>query len=156
MPIAEIAAAITSVRASLDIVKAMAGLRDDEAFRTKSIELHTTILEALEKSIEAREAYSAQLDRICKLEEEVTGLKAWGAEKEKYELKTVGYSSMAYMLKPDARGPEPPHWLCPNCYQKGQKSFFQPNGERRGRDSVFVCIGCKGTIAAPMELKWID
>jgi hypothetical protein len=39
VPVAEIAAAITSFRASLDIAKAMVTLRDQEAFRAKSIEL---------------------------------------------------------------------------------------------------------------------
>jgi hypothetical protein len=39
MPIAEISAGITSLRATLDIMKAMIGLRDAEAFRSKSIDL---------------------------------------------------------------------------------------------------------------------
>jgi hypothetical protein len=54
MPVAEIAAGITSLRAALDITKAMIGLRDAEAFRTESIQLQGVVLEALEKSIEAR------------------------------------------------------------------------------------------------------
>jgi hypothetical protein len=47
MPLVEIAAGITSLRATLDIAKAMVNLRDAEAFRTKSIELQETILRAL-------------------------------------------------------------------------------------------------------------
>jgi hypothetical protein len=54
MPVAEIAAAVTGVRSALDITKAMVGLRDAEAFRAKSIELQTVVLEALDKAIEAR------------------------------------------------------------------------------------------------------
>jgi hypothetical protein len=61
MPAAEIAAAITSFRALLDVAKAMIGLRDDELFRTKSIELQTAITDALENSIAAREAYATQI-----------------------------------------------------------------------------------------------
>jgi hypothetical protein len=53
MPAAEIAAAVT-VRSALEIAKAMVGLRDAEAFRAKSIELQTVILESLDKAIEAR------------------------------------------------------------------------------------------------------
>src|SRR5258708_463343 len=87
MPVAEIAAGITSLRATLDIAKAMVGLRDAEAFRSKSIELQEIILRALDSGIEAREAYSKQLDAIRALEAEVARLKAWGTEKEKYELK---------------------------------------------------------------------
>ena len=144
MPVAEIAAGITSLRAALDITKAMIGLRDAEAFRAKSIELQGVVLEALEKSIEARETYAAQADRIRALEAEVADLKAWGAEKENYELKTVGYGTVAYMLKPQARGTEPPHWLCPNCYTQGQKGFLQPSGKRDGRNLSTPARGVKG------------
>ena len=62
MVAAEISAAITSLRTTLDIAKMMVGLRDAEAFRAKSIELQETILQALNSGIEAREAYAKQLD----------------------------------------------------------------------------------------------
>lgn len=48
MPAAELALGITSLRAALDLTKAMIGLRDAEAFRSKSIELQGVILEAIE------------------------------------------------------------------------------------------------------------
>ena len=76
MPLAEIAAGITSLRATLDIAKAMVGLRDAEAFRAKSIELQETFLRALDSGIEACEAYAKQLDSVRALEAEVTRLKA--------------------------------------------------------------------------------
>src|SRR6267154_1614450 len=125
MPAAEIAVGVTSLPAALDIAKAMIGLRDAEAFRSKSIELQGLILEGLEKAIEAREAYSAQIDGVRALEAEMASLKTWDAEKQRYELKGVGVNSVAYMLKPEARGTEPPHWLCPNCYSQGKKAFMQ-------------------------------
>src|SRR4051812_44278993 len=108
MPIAELSAGLTSLRAALDITKAMIGLRDAEAFRSKSIELQGLILESLDNAIESRESYAAQLDRVRALETEVTQLKTWATEKEGYELKPIGRGAVAYMLKPDKRGPEPP------------------------------------------------
>ncbi len=155
MPAAEIFAAVTSVRATFDLAKAAIGLRDAEAFRTKSVELNGLILQALEKSIEAREAESAQLDRIRALEAELASLKAWGAEKQKYELKGIGEGAMAYMLKPDARGAEPPHWLCPQCYTNCKKAFFQPSGGRSGRNFIYVCAACDGKIATDEFPNWI-
>src|SRR4051794_8174501 len=82
-------------------------------------------LKAMNEAIEAREAHSVQAERIRTLEAEVASLKAWDAAKEPYELKPLGSGAIAYMLKPEARGTEPPHWLCPNCYTQGKKSFFQ-------------------------------
>lgn len=43
MPVAEITAGITSLRAMMDIAKAMVGLRDAETFRSKSIEMQSLI-----------------------------------------------------------------------------------------------------------------
>jgi hypothetical protein len=118
MPAGEIAAAVTGMRAALDITKAMVGLRDAETFRAKSIELQTVVLDAFEKAIEAREAHTLQANRIRALETEVADFKAWDAEKQNYELKTIGHGAVARVLKPDARGTEPPHWFCPNCFER--------------------------------------
>jgi len=156
MPAAEIAAAITGIRSALDVTKAMVGLRDAEAFRTKSIELRGLILESLDKAIEARETYSTQLDRVRALEAEVASLKNWNAEKQDYELKGIGEGAVAYMLKPDKRGSEPPHWLCPNCYSKGQKSFLNPTGANVGRGWIYKCPGCSAQPSCYHMPAWQD
>jgi flavin-binding protein dodecin len=89
MPAAEIAAAVTGFRASLEIVKAMIGLRDEEAFRAKSIELLGTVADSLEKAIEAREAYAEQADKIRALEAKIAKLESARVERAKYELRTL-------------------------------------------------------------------
>jgi hypothetical protein len=155
MVVAEISAGITSLRATLDIAKAMVGLRDAEAFRAKSIELEEIILRALHSGIEAREAYSQQLDSIRALEAEVARLKAWDAEKQNYELKDIGAGSVAYMLKPAARGSEPPHWLCPTCFAQGKKAFLQAIGTQQGRAWLFRCQGCDHLVAAGDSPMWL-
>ena len=156
MPVAEIAAAVTGIRSALDLTKAMVGLRDAEAFRTKSIELRGLILESLDKAIEARETYSTQLDRVRALEAEVSSLKDWNADKQNYELRSIGGGTVAYMLKPDKRGSEPPHWLCPNCYSKGQKSFLNPTGADVGGGWIYKCMGCGAQPACDHMPIWQD
>jgi hypothetical protein len=158
MPAAEIGLAVTSLRSAIDIVKAMVGLRDAESFRARSIELQGIIAEALGQVVEAREAQATQLERIHALETEVAQLKAWGAEKQNYELKKLWTGAMAYMLKPETRGAEPPHWLCPNCYTEGKKSFLQP---QMSTDSVlspglktYACSRCPTKIAANGVPEW--
>lgn len=150
MPAGEIAIGITGLRAALDLTKAMIGLRDAEAFRAKSIELQGIILETMDEAIKAREAHSAQIDRIGQLEKEVARLKAWDGEKEKYQLKRVGISGLVRMLKPDERGSEDPHWLCPNCFEHGEKSYFQkgPAGH------LFICPSCKANFVCHGAVNW--
>jgi hypothetical protein len=156
MPAAEIAAAVQSVQVTFGLAKAAIGLRDAELFRTRSVELNGLILEALEKSIAAREAEAAQLQKIGALEAEVADLKAWGAEKQNYELKQLWLGGMTYMLKPEARGTEPPHWLCPQCYTNGEKSFFQPSARMQNAHRVYVCAHCKSEMLAHGKPEWED
>jgi hypothetical protein len=143
MVVAETAAGVTSLRAALDIIKAMVGLRDAEAFRAKSIELQGVVLDAFEKAIEAREAHAQQADRIRTLETEMANLKAWDTEKQNYELKPNFGGGAAFMLKPEARGAEPPHWLCPQCYSNGKKGFLMPADHSGGIHKTYRCLECK-------------
>jgi hypothetical protein len=157
VPVAEIAAAVTGIRSALDITKAMVGLRDAEAFRAKSIELQGVVLEALDKAIEARESYAAQNDRIRALEAEVARLKAWDAEKQRYDLKSIGQGAVAYVLKPDERGAETPHWLCPNCFAKGQKAFLQNTGKIERARLLIGCNNCGTTVPITKDINgWAD
>ena len=155
MPAAEIAAAVTGIRSAFDVAKAMAELRDAEAFRTKSIELQGIVLDALNKAIEARESYTAQSERVSVLEAEVADLKAWGADKQKYELKPNFGGGVAYMLKPEARGTEPPHWLCPQCYAKSKKGYLQPT-DHAGVHRTYRCSECGMQQYMYGKPKWDD
>jgi hypothetical protein len=151
MPATEIATAVNNVNALLNIAKAMIGLRDAEMFRARVIEFEGMILDSLTKAVQATEAQAAQLDEIRSLKAEVANLKAWDAEKPRYELKSIGSGSVAYILKPSARGSEPPHWLCPNCFTQGKKSFFQSSGKMSGRTWVYDCVGCRSSVGATSE-----
>jgi hypothetical protein len=108
-------------------------------------------------AIESREAYAAQLDRIRALETEVADLKAWDTEKQGYELKKIGDGTVAYMLKPDKRGTEPPHWLCPNCFAKSKKSFLNATGGAGGgRLFQYKCGNCATQAACYFAPNWQD
>lgn len=154
MVLAEIASGVTSLKATFDLAKAMVGVRDAATFQAKSIELQELILGALEKAIAAREAQATQSDEMRALEAEMARLKAWDAEKENYELKPTGFGAVAYMLKPEARGAKPPHWLCPTCFAKGEVGFFQPTGKPVGRGFLHRCQGCESEINGNMHPTW--
>ena len=153
MPAAEITAAVTSIRAAYDLTKAMISLRDADLLAGQARELNTLLLDVLDKGISAREAQAAQLDEIRALKAEIADLKAWDAEKKRYELKSVGTGATVYVLKPDERGSEPPHWLCPNCFAQSKKSFFQSTRQMHMGHLIFNCVGCKAAIAINQNVK---
>jgi hypothetical protein len=140
----------TSLNAAVNITRAMKDLSDWSAAQTQVIELQRTILEAQSGIFAANEERHALIERIGHLEKEIAELKSWDAEKRRYELKAFG-SGYAYEVKPDAKGTEPIHHICANCYTRGKKSFLQrvaTNVARAhlGMGTVYRCPDCKTEI----------
>jgi hypothetical protein len=141
----EIAGVMSSLKAAKDIAETMIGLRDAAAFQEKRIELRSRILDAQSGALAAQDERSSLVEKIRTLEAEIARLKAWDGEKEKYELQRVYPAAFAFVLKPNAGGAEPPHWLCAACHQKSQKSLLQVR-ILQGRDRFWACPSCKSEI----------
>jgi hypothetical protein len=140
---AEIFAGIGAIKTAFDLAK---GLKDiDDATRRNA-----AVIELQKELLAAQEAQSTLLERIRELEEKVAGFETWNAEKNRYELKPFG-SGVAYVPKAEAKGSEPEHQLCPNCYARGQKSFLAqvPNNRARmalGKGATYRCPVCRTEI----------
>lgn len=141
--ISAIAGTVAALKGAMDITKAMIGLRDAQAIQSKVIELNAQILEAQSSAFAANDERAALIASISELEKEVADLKAWGAEKENYQLTNVGDGVLAYTLKPTVQSTEPSHMLCAHCYQNNKKSFLQPTQELRLRRRIHICPSCK-------------
>ena len=152
--VAEIYGGISALKAAFDIAKGLKDINDATVRNTTAIELQQKIMAALVTQ-------STLLERISELEKEMARFEKWEAEKERYELKNLGRASaFAYMLKPDTRGSEPPHWVCANCYRQRQISIVQHTAgpTRPG----YACPACETTVTprnlafAEGGLRWLD
>lgn len=135
--VGELVTGIGLFKSMLDTAK---GLKDmnDAAVR------NAAVIELQEKILDAQEHQAALIEHVGDLEKEVAHLEAWDAEKEEYELTEVSSGAFAYMLKPETRGSEPPHWLCTTCYQNHKKSIMQGKGRTQKNDEkIFYCPSCK-------------
>jgi hypothetical protein len=139
-----IAGAVVSLKSAGEIAKSLLTLRDGSMLQGKVIELQAEILSAQEGTLAAQSAQFALLERIRELEAEVAKVKAWDAEKQRYQLADVGLGSLAYVLKPEAQGTEPAHAICANCYQHQNKSILQKDLERGFE--VVQCHTCKARL----------
>jgi hypothetical protein len=151
MPIAEIYGGISSFKAMFDMAKALKDIDNATARNGAVIELQEQILSA-------QAAQTALLDRVRELEEKVAGFEKWDTEKDKYELKDLGRGALAYMLKPPARGTEPPHVICPNCYENRKRAILQGAGTNNGIPR-YHCLSCKSDILTGRQFMtphWID
>ena len=120
---AAIAGFATSVRAAVEITKAMKDVRDANLMQTKAFELTREIMAAQSYAMEAMSAQSTLLARIRELEEKIAALETWNAEKGRYYLKSIQQGVMVYALKEGMENGEEPHYLCPTCYNNGKKAI---------------------------------
>ena len=141
-----IAGLIASVKAASEITKGMVGVRDTVLLQDKVIELNGIILTAQSHALTTQSDQFSLLERVRELEEEVAHVKAWEAEKQRYQLTDVGNGSFAYVLKEETGSSDPPHNICANCYEDGHRSILQNETTNGGRRPVMYCPRCDTTL----------
>lgn len=146
-----IGAALTSFSTLKNIAQTMIGLHDVQALQTKVIEFNSAIIDAQTKIFLVNEERTALLERIGALEKEVADLEAWETTKDRYELKNTKGGGLAWFLKENAQGSEPPHEICAKCYEERKRGFLQPKWRsiaavQFGSWPMLVCTICKSEV----------
>ena len=112
----------------------------------KVIELQSAILSAQSSALSANADQAAMIDTIRELKEEIARVKAWEAQKQRYQLQPIwDNTALVYALKEPMSGGEAPHWICTKCYEDGTRMILQP---RRSKDNfgVLACPTCKAEL----------
>ena len=134
--VGEVIAGLGAIKTAFDIAK---GLKDINDATTRN----AAIIELQEKILSAQAAQSGLVESIHDLKKEVAGFEKWDAEKERYVLTDFGGNTFAYALKREAANSEPAHRICPNCYERRQKSLLQFRGRDAFQRDMYECHGCK-------------
>lgn len=115
--------------------------RDFVKFGDELRKLYADILSAQRGAMTAQANEAALLEEVGKLKKHVAELEAWETEKQRYELVALAPNVMAYSVKANARGAEPSHYICANCYQIGRKSFLNQHTSNQYLDQ-YHCKTC--------------
>ncbi|QST27742.1 hypothetical protein JRC42_19585 [Escherichia albertii] len=79
---------------------------------------------------------------ITELNKRIAELTEWKKDSVNYRMKKVGAGSFVYVRQSgedaDAPSHEPEYWLCPRCYDKGEKSVLQDAGIDK-TDRIYKC-----------------
>jgi hypothetical protein len=100
---------------------------------------------ALEESVKQR----TLLETVRDLEEKLRSLETWDREKQRYALVPAVPGGPAYAIKKSASDGEPPHFICPNCYEERRKrhlvdSIQHPPRKGEGRQRLGLeCSACE-------------
>jgi hypothetical protein len=140
----------------LDIAKSLKDI-NDATIRNEAV------IDLQDKILTAREQQTKLLERISELEKQVASFETWDAEKQRYELKDLGYGSLVYMLKPEARGTELPHWVCAHCYGDRRISIIQYANSVKNVGHGYFCPAChteiipaQGAFDSTGKYRWLD
>jgi Zn finger protein HypA/HybF involved in hydrogenase expression len=123
--IAEMNGLMQSVRVVTDLVKANHTLRNFNELVTAIYQVNAKLLTVQSVALESQEKQATFAQRISDLEKEIMELKNWDREAQRYQLVMVALGTFAYVPKPGMENGEPTHYLCTNCFPKGEKSILQ-------------------------------
>ena len=142
MVIASITATVTGLKTVGDIVNGLLGAKTSAAINAAVVELNSHLLTVQREAMAANAEQFAMVEEIRTLKEEIATMKAWGSEKERYKLTTIGDTGIGtYALQEAMSNSEPPHYLCTHCYEDGRKSILSPRKRKNSR-IMFVCGKC--------------
>jgi hypothetical protein len=153
-----IAGMAASIRAAIDITKAMKDVNDANVLQTKTFELTREIMAAQSYAMDAMQEQAALQTTVRELNEKIAKLEAWNSEKDRYELREVGPGVLAHTMKQGMERGQPFHMLCSNCYDRGIKSVIQSTQELQVGRRMHMCPHCKtkiplGAVARPAPSK---
>lgn len=119
----------------------IAAASDETKRNAQLIEFQRVIIQ-LQSSIASVQAQNATLQRDKEqLEKQLVQLENWASERNRYKLVTVFQTATVYSLQESNSNGEPPHYICPKCYQHGQKMLLQPS--KKDGWVHFTCPSCK-------------
>jgi len=140
---AEISSAIQSLKALNDIVSATKTLTDYNGLVAAVSDVNSKLMAATAVALSSQEKQSVMASRIAELEQEISSLKNWNAEKENYSLTEVAHGVFAYIPKVNQAPLMSAHKYCVNCFNKGLKVLLQQQNVEVGRQLSLNCVNCK-------------
>jgi hypothetical protein len=122
--IPEIAGALSAITGATKTVASILTTARDVETKTAISGILDSLLDAQAKLATIQSQYDALAEVKRQLEKKIMEYEKWDTDAARYELKEIVGGIFVYVLKPDHAAGEPIHWLCPNCFQKREKSIL--------------------------------
>lgn len=137
MDLTAIQAGLSSLKTAFDITKGLIDLGTATEINGKIIELQRVI-------IAAQTAQEEMAGEIKRLKDRIAHMQEWSAEKERYKKIAPWDGIIVYALKESMSQGDPPHWICPKCYEDGKASLITLRGNASG-EGLYICA-CGHTV----------
>ena len=114
----------------LKIVKDLASSKGKGESDSRLRELHEAVVNGMGLLASAELEKTTLIKRNAELEAKLVSKEEWRAEKIRYALITPWRGGIAYALREIESKGEPAHWICPQCYERGEKSHLTAYQDR--------------------------
>ncbi|MBN3968535.1 hypothetical protein IMW75_25105 [Pseudomonas gregormendelii] len=121
-------AAVASANATKDIAASLLTLRDEEVIRSRVFDLTGSLMDIQQQMMTAQLEQMELIKRISELEADLVKAKSQTDTRERYERHKFESGNFAYSLKPEHAKDVPEHYLCSNCFEKGETVTLQRSG----------------------------
>jgi predicted RNA-binding Zn-ribbon protein involved in translation (DUF1610 family) len=137
--IAEFAAALGTIKTSVDLLKTLHNASEDEKIRTAVFEIQNDLLSLQTKLFEANARFEEQSAKLGDLRKELNERDNWDEEAKKYELFHPAEGMSAYKLRAEYNNSGGEVWVCPHCFGNRKISILnKPGAEYRN----YKCHPC--------------
>jgi len=146
-----ISAAVNSLHTASKIAQGLMSLKTLAEVQSVAIDLNQKIIAAQGDIFAAQAAQSALIQRVSGLEEEITKMRNWEEQKQRYKLaEPWGNGGFVYGVEESRKGSEPAHWICTKCFDDGRRSILQPRPDK-GLWLHMTCPSCNSSIPTNMR-----
>lgn len=144
--IAEITAAVSSIKAAAGIIGQILKADKLEAVKSKTIDLNNIIINLQSEMLVMQNDFYSMMQEKDELKEKLARQAEYISKRNNYKLKRLGDGAIVYTpkLKKHAAGKN--HWLCANCMDNKRKFSIYQIAEKNGLFSEYVCPNCKSSI----------
>lgn len=148
----ELLGAAQSVQALTTLLKAANGLSNYNEIVAAVSQVNAKLMQANTVALASQEKQASLAAQMADLQQELTQLRNWEREAERYVLHALAPGVFAYALKAGMENEEPAHYLCANCVSKRQKSILQVTVESEyGRS--YICHNCSSTLSIELAKR---
>jgi hypothetical protein len=141
----EFALFLQGVKGTLDVAKGLKSAYDQHTIVQAQSEIIEKLLALQMDALSLQEKHSALIHEKEELEKKVLEAQKWSETESQYELKQVVPGKIVRSYKKPSESTDPPHWLCPNCWEDKKKSVLQGH-LNMGDAWDFSCLRCRFTV----------
>lgn len=143
--IAELSAAMTAIKETANLAKAINDAKTDSEVKAATIELQSQLITLQAECFSLGDAIRLRDEEAMHLKAKIAEFENFTAQSEGYVLHKMEGGTLVYLKQAIVDGAELMVHACPHCFQQKKISILQPSTEKSAKGSYWIhfCPSCK-------------